>query len=203
MAGSVSETNPGRGAFHQYTLGLDAANSNIRSFGRDTDNRFGGLKVCEAIAFSERLDEARRLRLEQYLMDKWFGAEHPDAASIVQETTEGLSVASGASFAFDGDMAFASGAALSFDLGEAGVPGTASVSGKVSFAGPATISVTSARPRLPDGDYVLLSAGSMAEPADFASWTVSTSSLRDAHVEFRDGALVLCVRAGATVVFFR
>ena len=28
------------------------------------DNRFGGLKVCEAIAFSERLDEARRLLRE-------------------------------------------------------------------------------------------------------------------------------------------
>ena len=65
------------GAFHQYTLGLDAVNTYIRSFGRDTDNRFGGIKVCEAIAFSERLDDARRLRLEQYLMKKWFGAEHP------------------------------------------------------------------------------------------------------------------------------
>lgn len=202
-ADSSVSSSPGRGAFHQYTLGLDAVNTNIRSFGRDTDNRFGGIKVCEAIAFSEKLDDARRLRLEQYLMDKWFGAEHPAAASIVKETTEGLSVAAGATLSVSGDVAFASGAALAFEIGEDGVPGTATVSGKVTFAGPAALSVTSAQGRLPDGDYVLLRAGSMPVPADFASWTVSLPAARDASVAIVDGALVLRVRSAGTVVFFR
>ena len=202
-ADSSVSSSPGRGAFHQYTLGLDAVNTYIRSFGRDTDNRFGGIKVCEAIAFSEKLDDARRLRLEQYLMDKWFGAEHPAAASIVKETTEGLSVAAGATLSVSGDVAFASGAALAFEIGEDGVPGAATVSGKVTFAGPAALSVTSVQGRLPDGDYVLLRAGSMPVPADFASWTVSLPAARDASVAIVDGALVMRVRSAGTVVFFR
>ena len=111
--------------------------------------------------------------------------------------------AAGATLSVSGDVAFASGAALAFEIGEDGVPGTGTVSGKVTFAGPAALSVTSAQGRLPDGDYVLLRAGSMPVPADFASWTVSLPAARDASVAIVDGALVMRVRSAGTVVFFR
>lgn len=201
VAGSAS-TSPTRNVFHQYTLGLDRAISQIRSFGRDTDNRYGGLKVCEAIAFSTRLDEARRKRIEQYLMDKWFGAAHPDAATIVQETMGGVSVASGATMAIDGDVTFASGGTLSFEIGEDSLPGTATVSGAVAFAGPQTLTVTSGASLAP-GEYALISADSMATP-DFSSWTFSLPESRTGlTVAVKDGALVLKAIKSFTMLIFK
>ncbi len=203
IVGSTS-TSPSRNVFHQYTLGLTEAITEIRSFGRDTDNRFGGLKICEAIAFSERLDENRRRQIEQYLMDKWFGAEHPSAASIVPETVNGLGAGAGATIAVDGDLTMASGGTLGFGIDEDGVAGSIAVTGKAAFIGPQTVIVQSDLRRLPEGEYVLVEAATLAEPADFADWTISLpSGWHGVSIVFRDNQLLLRSARTGTVVFFR
>lgn len=176
LDGETASTNtvPSRQAFHQYSLRLNEATDVIRSFGRDTDNRFGGIKICEAIAFSESLSDERRLRIEQYLMEKWFGTTHPRSGEIPVENAESVSVAAGASVSFEGDLRMASGGTLAFGIGEDGVAGRLSVSGTMSFAGPQTVIVTSQAKKLGPGDYILAEAMDMCAP-DIAGWTVTFS----------------------------
>lgn len=201
---SVS-SSPGRGAFHQYTLGLDAVNTNIRSFGRDTDNRFGGIKVCEAIAFSEKLDDARRLRLEQYLMKKWFGAEHPEAADIEKTTTQALSVAGGASIAVDGDLCIASGGSLTFGVDADGNWGGVTVSGEFSSAGPIAVNVTSEHSeRLAIGDHIVVSAASIDVPGlSECTLSLPASGAQQGKLRVIDGNLVVRVSAKGMFMIIR
>lgn len=204
--GSTS-TIPSRGVFHQYTLGLDYAIDKVRSFGRDTDNRFGGIKVCEAIAFSERLDDTRRLRIEQYLMNKWFGSEHPSAASITKETTHSLAAAGGASISVTGDLCMKSDGSLEIGADANGSWGSVAVSGELSFDGPLAVTVTSESSdrRLAAGDHVLMSAGSMPSPGSFDDWTLTlpTSSSQRGKLLARDNNLVLRIIESGLIIIVK
>ena len=195
------ETVPERKMFHQYTLRLTEATDLIRSFGRDTDNRFGGVKICEAIAFPENLPEERRLKIERYLMEKWFGTEHPSKDAIAEEAVESVAVAAGATVAVEGDLRMASAGSLSFEVGENGVAGRLAVSGKMSFAGTQTVIVSSQDPGLGPGDYVLVETGGMDAP-DVSGWTVRFDGFgsRDAKLLVRDGCIVLRIRRGLVLL---
>ena len=205
-SGSTS-SNPSTGRFHAYTLCLNASTDKIGSFGHDTDFRFGGIKVCEAIAFSERLDDARRLRIEQYLMNKWFGSEHPSAASITKETTRSLSAAGGASISVTGDLCMESDGSLEIGVDADGNWGSVAVSGELSFAGPLAVTVTSESSdrRLAAGDHVLMSAGSMPFADGFDDWTLTlpTSSSQRGKLLARDNNLVLRIIESGLIIIVK
>ena len=198
---------PSTGKFHAYTLCLNTATAQIGCFGRDNDYRFGGIKVCEAIAFSERLDDTRRLRIEQYLMNKWFGSEHPSAASITKESTRSLSAAGGSTIAVTGDLIMASGGSLGIGVDAEGNWGSVAVSGELSFDGPLAVTVTSESSdrRLAAGDHVLMSAGSMPSPGSFDDWTLTlpTSGSQRGKLLVRDNKLVLSVIESGLIIIVK
>ena len=66
----------------------------INSFARDYDNTFGGQRLAEYLVFTNRLDEADRTSLQEYLNRKWRGGEFPPY------TVSSLNVAPGASVDF-------------------------------------------------------------------------------------------------------
>lgn len=198
-------TSPATGRFHAYTLRLNTGTDLIGSFGHDTDYRFGGIKVCEAIAFSERLDDARRLRIEQYLMKKWFGAEHPEAADIKKTTTQALSVAGGASIAVDGDLCMASGGSLTVGVDADGNWGGVSVSGEFSSAGPIAVNVTSEHSeRLAIGDHIVVSAASIDMPGlSECTLSLPASGAQQGKLCVIDGNLVVRVSAKGMFLIIR
>ena len=201
---STLETVPERKMFHQYTLSLNEATDLIRSFGRDTDNRFGGVKICEAIAFSENLPEERRLKIERYLMEKWFGEEHPSKDRICEDAVESVAVAAGATVAVAGDLRMAPGGSLSFGVGGNGIVGRLIVSGKMSFAGAQNVTVSSQKPGLEPGDYVLAESGGM-EAVDVSGWTVRFEGFgaRDAKLQVDNGRIVLRIQRRGLVLLLQ
>ena len=64
-------------------------NTGLNAFARDRGNNFGGQRIGEYIVFNERLSEAERFAVENYLRTKWFAMEQKFSR---------VEVAAGASF---------------------------------------------------------------------------------------------------------
>lgn len=64
-------------------------NTGLNSFARDRSNNFGGQRIGEYIIFDERLSEAERFAVENYLRTKWFA---------MNQKFSRVEVAAGASF---------------------------------------------------------------------------------------------------------
>ena len=117
------------------------------------------------------------------------------------ENAESVSVAAGASVAFEGDLRMASGGTLAFGIGEDGVAGRLSVSGTMSFAGPQTVTVTSQAKKLDPGNYILAEAMDICAP-DIAGWTVTfwgpQADVADLIV--RNSQIVMRIRGGLVLI---
>lgn len=83
---------------------------NCRNYFPGTNARVGGDRLCEVLVFTNRLAETERIRVENYLWQKWFGRapQLPAGFSVAQGATSVVeTVAGGAqTLTLEGDGAF-------------------------------------------------------------------------------------------------
>ena len=170
---------------HVVTLSLTnsaSAGGRVNDFANDRgiSGRIGGLKLCEAYVFSELLTDAQRKELVARLTKKWTDPAQDMSGAV--STLSTFTVADGASFSLDDDLAIADNATVT-------AGGTVSIAGQLSLG--ASVSVTYDGDPVP-GEYELFSAGSLSGVENLGTWTLANAIAKYPYkFVLRNGKVVL------------
>ncbi|HNX04715.1 MAG TPA: hypothetical protein PKI32_04400, partial [Opitutales bacterium] len=204
---------PGSG-FHLFSV-VTTDNASIGTIGLERNIEGGGSFISEYIGFTNVLSTGQRQFLQDSLMHKWFGAVKP----TWPETIDLVNVAAGAALNVTGGGAVlnvtkvtGSGAITGVDLagvaeievpcaGGATVPAT--VSGNVTFAANATVTLTGDVAGLAEGTHTLVTAGAFSVAG--VNWTVDgyNTNIYMARVLVDGNALMLRLASKGTAVLLR
>ena len=154
---SVKDTNPNNG--------IRNAGPWASMFAQDRSDpcRVGGLRYGEVVVFTNSISQAQVKAISSYLMEKWIGGEKDTSSGL-----QSLSVASGASLSYDGDITVADGSTVEIGYGSQGRSGTISVGGEVLLGRNVEVSVADGR-----GEVAVISADSFANTAALSTWTLN------------------------------
>ena len=125
--------------------------------------RIGGMRYGEVFVFDKTISSAKVAALSAYLREKWIGGEKDTSSGL-----QSLSVASGASLSYDGDITVADGSTVEIGYGSQGRSGTISVGGDVLLGRNVEVSVADGR-----GEVAVISADSFANTAALSTWTLN------------------------------
>lgn len=173
-----------------HVFGIHSRNSPNASYafqhigGHLGSNVAGGMYICEFLAGTNVCNTAEGLaasqEIEQYLCDKWLGAQKFDLGSI--------DVAAGAELALNGDLTVKAGSTLTFGLNVDGTLGKTTLNGVLSLGATGNIVIEGQDGmKLASGDYPLVVANGLdaSVAAVLANWTVSVPQVKNRTLAVR------------------
>ena len=104
----------------QLPLNQDAAEKKWNILGGDRAVHAGGMRIAEVLAFSARLSEFDRMRVEEYLWRKWMGARQTSVGTVA--VNAGATATIDTDFDVTGDLA-GGGTVVKEGSGQLRVPG--------------------------------------------------------------------------------